>query len=42
VLIAPAGLRTIGCEFAAALESDQFHACQTMIEVHTVSMVAMN
>jgi hypothetical protein len=36
------GYDTIGVERTPDSASDQVHACQIMIEVHTVSMVAKN
>src|ERR1700722_9493101 len=36
------GLPTIRSELTAASTADQVHACQTMTEVHTVSIVAKN
>src|ERR1700723_3872030 len=36
------GLPTIRSELTAASTPDQVHACQTMTEVHTVSIVAKN
>src|SRR5207237_3624293 len=41
-MTAAAGWGTIRFELAAASIPDQVHACQTMTEVHTVSIVAKN
>jgi hypothetical protein len=40
--IARPGFPTTRCGLTAASTSDQVHACQMMIEVHTVSIVAKN